>query len=204
MSEAVLLDLLVHHNVLLLRTAHARPHCVKMAHTLHEVGPLLCRCLRLLQKNCRRWRKLGDRPLLEAGIVHQETPVNVVSVNKLVGEAAEEVLALRPGQPRRIVCSGVGEAPVDFLLGQARPADAQHAPAVVASAVAGRPCAVDQRALAVYRPVGIVVAEENVVAFDHPHQLVPAALDHKCPAAEFIIKDVASEEDIVWSPRAQP
>jgi len=179
----VLLYLLVHGDVLLLRVDHARPHCVKITHTLHEVGPLLCGRFGLLEKSCRRGRELGDRPLLGAGIVHQETPVDVVSVDELVGEAAEEVLALRPRQPRRIVRAGVVEAPVDLLLGQARPADAQHAPAVVVSAVTGRPCAFDQRVLAGLGPVGIVVAVENVVAFGHPYQLVLAALDHKFPAA---------------------
>ena len=129
--------------------------------------------------------------MFDGGIVDEESPMEVITVNALVGEAAEEVLALCPGKSMWVGCAGSSEAPVDFPLGQARPTDAQHAPAVITIAEATPRPAARLLSLAVRRPARLIVANEHIVALGHPHQFKLAVLNYQHPVLELIVVDVA-------------
>jgi hypothetical protein len=95
----ILHDLVVHRNILLLRHEEARLHRIKIFHTTRDVvlfpRPFMRPCLFQLHERPRWWRELGYRPTFDGGVVNEEPPiVEVMMVDELVCEAAEEVLAL--------------------------------------------------------------------------------------------------------------
>ncbi len=113
----VILYLLVHRSVLLLRTNHAPLHCIKISYAAHEIGLLLCPCLCMLYESGRWWRKLRDRSTFDSSIIDEESPMEIMTVNELIGEAAEEVLALGPMKSGWVLHVGSSETVVDLLLG---------------------------------------------------------------------------------------
>jgi hypothetical protein len=162
----ILHELVVQRNVLLLRPKEAGLVRIK---SVHAIAVFLCLCLELLYESQRRWRELRDRPMFDGGIVDEESPMEVITINDLVGETAEEFLALRPRKSMWVVCAESSEAPVDFPLGKARPTNAHYAPVVIAIWVATPRPAARLLSLAVWRPARLIVAIEYIVALGHPH-----------------------------------